>query len=602
MSYKNPSSIPKCPEELRAHSADQLSLLATLLRQELISSVTRSGGHFAPSLGVVELSIALHYCFDTPRDQIVWDVGHQGYVHKMLTGRRDRLSTLRSRNGLSGYLKRTESPFDCFGAGHAGTSISAALGLQCALQRRRMKQYVVAVIGDGALTAGMAYEALNHAGALGLDNFIVVLNDNGMSIGPNVGALSERKTLLGFFSSLGCTYIGPKDGHCFSTLLNVFTTAKELPGPVVVHLKTTKGKGDPEAERDPVTFHAVKTPQLASTKTLSPTYSEVFGQTLCHIATADQRVVAISAAMKDGTGLRAFAEAHPEAFFDVGIAEQHAVTFAAGLACQGLRPVVAIYSSFLQRGFDQVVHDVCIQNLPVVFALDRSGLVGNDGETHQGVFDISYLRTLPNLVIMSPKDEIELQHMLYTALKHPGPSAIRYPRGAAQGLPLDNDHHLLPIGKAQVLADGDDALLIAFGPQVADAQEIRRRLIQEFDIELAVVNARFAKPLDQPLLQSLALRYKTIFTLEDHARAGGFGSAVLEHLSDEGISCRVVRFGVQDRFVGHATQAQQRAENCCDPESIVQSIAAICPKRTRASKSTLYVEFREGINGIKQVA
>ena len=566
--------------ELRQMDAGSLELLAAELREELVEVITAVGGHFAPSLGVVELTLALHYCFETPDDRLVWDVGHQAYIHKMLTGRRELLGTIRTRGGLSGYLKRSESHFDTFGAGHAGTSISAAAGIASEFRRRGNENYVVSVIGDGSLTAGMAFEALNQVGGAQLERFIVVLNDNGMSIAENVGALAQQSELRGFFETLGFSYLGPSDGHCVSSLLEALNHAKTLQGPVVLHVKTVKGKGVERAEADPLAFHALKPPCQATVRELlvPPTYSEVFGQTMSELARQDPRVIAVTAAMPGGTGLSRFAKEFPNSFFDVGISEQHAVTFAAGLACEGARPFCAIYSSFLQRGFDQVLHDVCIQNLPVVFALDRSGVVGNDGETHQGVFDIAYLRSIPNLALYSPKDENELQHMLFTALMREGPSAIRYPRGRGVGVPMDDSLKELPIGRGELVAEGDDALLIALGPLVHTALTIRQQLQENFGINVAVLNPRFVKPLDTALFAEELPYYPLVCTIEDHSLMAGFGSAVLELVNDLQIPLQgsLRRFGVNDAFVSHASPAEQQALHRYDPDTIMRHIINEC--------------------------
>lgn len=617
------------PEGLRTLSTTQLQQVCEELRNELIDCIADAGGHFASSLGTTELSVVLHHLFSTPRDRLVWDVGHQAYVHKMLTGRRGQLPTIRKKGGLSGFLKRTESPYDCFGAGHAGTSISAAVGISSALQSSDSDAYTVAVIGDGSMTAGMAFEALNHAGALGLKRFIVVLNDNEMSISPNVGALSwlfstavtsRTSTLLrsrfkdlfrqgyvpeviykaidraeemtqGFFSSasmlfeaFGFRYIGPVDGHSVPDLITALSRAKDQDVPVLVHAYTVKGKGYQPAEQDPITWHGVVpfdrskgsfiSPPPAPSPKKVPSFTQVFSDSLILEAQADQKILGITAAMPGGTGLDKFQKALPEQFYDVGICEQHAVTFAAGLACEGYRPVCAIYSTFLQRGYDQVVHDVCIQKLPVVFAMDRGGVVGNDGETHQGVFDIAYLRSLPHIVLMSPKDENELRDMLHTAVRLDCPVALRYPRGNGLGVALDNEPKKLPIGKAEVLRQGSNILFICYGPLAYRALQVAERLQSEFGISSTVINARFAKPLDVELITQHARRHRVVCTLEDHAVQGGFGSAVLECLHDNEVllSHPVLRFGVQDEYVPHASQDEQHAMNGYDAESIFRRV------------------------------
>ena len=617
------------PEGLRSLDIEQLGRVACELRNELIDSVSTTGGHFASSLGATEISVALHHLFDTPHDRIVWDIGHQAYTHKMLTGRLPKMPSIRQKGGISGYVKRSESEYDCFGGGHAGTSISAAVGIRAALQRQGSERHVVAVIGDGSMTCGMAFEAMNHAGSLGLRNFIVVLNDNEMSISANVGAISwlfssaatsktstriraRLKSLFkkgyvpeivykavdraeevtqGFFCSaamlfeaFGFRYIGPVDGHSIEDLVKALEHAKQQDVPVLVHAYTLKGKGYKPAEQDPVTWHGVAPFNRSSGQFLCdaapsvenarPTYTAVFGQTLNELAREDDKIVAITAAMATGTGLEIFQRDHPDAFYDVGICEQHAVTFAAGLACEGYKPVCAIYSSFLQRSYDQIIHDVCIQNLPVVFAIDRAGAVGSDGETHQGVFDISYLRTLPNMVLMSPKDENELRHMLFTALQHKGPVALRYPRGLGVGVELDRRPARLPIGKAEALLQGEDALLICFGPLTGYGLAAAHTLSDDYGISCTVINARFAKPLDAELLRAELPQYQLVCTLEDHALSGGFGAAVLELISDSGLVLQnpLKRFGIGDAFLPHAKQEEQHEMHQYDVDSICHYI------------------------------
>jgi 1-deoxy-D-xylulose-5-phosphate synthase len=615
----------KLPEDLRTLTLQELEQVASELRDELIDTVSSSGGHFASSLGATEITVALHRVFDTPHDRLAWDVGHQAYIHKMLTGRRSKMGGIRTKDGISGFLKRSESPFDAFGAGHAGTSVSAAVGMRVALDTIDPSRYVCAIIGDGSLTSGMAFEALNHAGDLGLKRFIVVLNDNEMSISQNVGALSwlfsravtgetgsrARRTFKdlhrkgyvpdllyraidraeeatqGFFSSpamlfeaFGFRYIGPVDGNNVGEVVQALENAKRQDIPVIVHCQTVKGKGYEPAEEDPIMWHGVvpfdrtkgefKSTSSPTPKKL-PSYTGIFADTLIDIAKRDKRVVGITAAMPSGTGLDKFQKELPQQFFDVGICEQHAVTYAAGLACEGLRPVTAIYSTFLQRGYDQVVHDVCIQDLPVTFAIDRGGVVGNDGETHQGVFDIAYLRAVPNIVIMSPKDENELRHMIYTGVTRNGPTAIRYPRGNGTGVGLDANLSQLPIGKGEIVRHGKDALIVAFGPIIANALKAADILATKHNTSCAVINARYAKPLDTELLRAELPKYPLVCTLEDHAIAGGFGSAVIEYANDEGIALQspIKRFGVGDSFVPHATQAEQHALFGYDAESIV---------------------------------
>jgi len=622
------------PAGLRNLTVTDLAQVAQELRDELIDCVATSGGHFASSLGATEITVALHHMFDTPSDRIIWDVGHQAYVHKMLTGRRSEMGTIRKKDGLSGFLKRSESPYDAFGAGHAGTSISAAVGMRVALPPEK---YVVSVIGDGSMTSGMAFEAMNHAGALGLKNFIVLLNDNEMSISPNVGAISwlfsravtspasnfARKNVKalyekgyvpelvykaldraeeaaqGFFASaallfeaFGFRYIGPVDGHDVSSLVEALARAKQQDVPVIIHASTVKGKGYEPAEEDPVTWHGVNPfdrnrGEFIVGKSLPakklPTYTGVFAQALIELAGQDPRIKAITAAMPGGTGLDKLQAANPDAFFDVGICEQHGVTFAAGLACEGFKPVCAIYSTFLQRAYDQVVHDVCVQNLPVVFCLDRGGVVGNDGETHQGVFDVAYLRTLPNMVVMSPKDEQELRDMLYTATQHQGPITLRYPRGNGVGVELRTAFTPIEIGKAEILTQGSDALCIAFGPLASMAKFLADQLLASHGISIAVINARFAKPLDVELLSKEIPHYPIVFSLEDHALEGGFGSAILELINDQKLHVpgSLQRFGVKDAFVPHATQDEQHRMNGYDIESVRDFVLSRCKKRAK---------------------
>lgn len=613
------------PQGLRQLGTEELSQAARELREELISTVAESGGHFASSLGATEITVALHHCFDTPHDRLVWDVGHQAYIHKMLTGRRDALKNIRKKDGISGFLKREESEFDSFGAGHAGTSISAAVGMSTVFQTEKPNNYVVAVIGDGSIASGMALEALNNAGGLGLKNFIVVLNDNEMSISPNVGALSwlfshavtsrtsnllrERfKSLYkkgfvpevvykavdrveeltqGFFASasmlfeaFGFRYIGPVDGHNVGEIVTAIEHAKTQDVPVLIHTYTTKGKGYEPAEQDPITWHGVVPFDVQRGKFISapaakkaPSFTAVFAQAVSDLADRNPKLVAITAGMATGTGLDKFQEKHPTKFYDVGICEQHAVTFAAGMACEGYQPVCAIYSTFLQRAFDQVVHDVCVQNLPVVFAMDRAGVVGNDGETHQGVFDIAYLRAIPNITVMSPKDESELRDMLYTATQIDGPSALRYPRGNGVGVELSSSFKLLEVGKAELLKSGKDVLLIALGPLCYRALSVAESLAK-LGISASVVNARFVKPLDTELLHALISEHELAVILEDHALCGGFGSAILESINDAGVQARrpLLRFGVSDEFVVHASQDEQHQAHGYDMNSVLARI------------------------------
>jgi 1-deoxy-D-xylulose-5-phosphate synthase len=610
------------PADLKALPETDLSPLAQELREVIIATCAANGGHLAPSLGVVELTLALHRVFDSPADKIVWDVGHQAYAHKLLTGRRDRFGTLRTAGGISGFPKRCESPHDAFDAGHSSTSISAATGMAVARDLKGERNKVVAVIGDGSLTGGLAFEGLNHAGHINRD-LVVILNDNEMSIAENVGALSgflsravtsefvhkmkkdvERilegigspmgknflkvikraeESLKGFltpgmlFEAFGFEYIGPIDGHDLESLQETLESVRRFDDAVLVHVLTKKGKGYEPAERNPALFHGVGPFDVDSGAVKkgrggAASYTAIFGAALSRLAEEDERLVAITAAMPDGTGLSSFAATYPQRFFDVGIAEQHAVTFAAGMASQGMRPVFAVYSSFLQRAYDQVFHDVCLQNLPVVFAIDRAGVVGSDGPTHHGVFDLSYLRIFPNMTVMAPKDENELQHMLRTALSLNGPAAVRYPRGDGYGVPLDQDLVPLPLGKGEIIRSGDAGALVAVGTMVRPALEAAETLAHE-GISLTVVNARFIKPLDRELLLELAGRLPLMMTVEENALAGGFGSAVLELLEEEGVSgCNLRRLGYPDRYIEQGEQPQLRAMYGLDAAGIAASM------------------------------
>ena len=592
------------PKDLRKLKKEELSQLAGEIRTKIIQTVSNTGGHLAPSLGVVELTIALHRVFDSPTDKIVWDVGHQAYAHKLLTGRYDRFHTLRQLDGLSGFPKRAESPHDCFDVGHSSTSIAAALGMATARDARGGDEKVVAVIGDGSLTAGLAFESLNQAGHLKKD-LLVILNDNEMSISPNVGALSsffsrqltsdffvrlKRETehfldsvpkvgkdlrrlakkaeeaVKGFltpgmlFEAFDFDYVGPIDGHKLEELIQTLENITHMDGPVLMHVVTKKGKGYAPAEQNPHIYHGVGPfePDTGEVKKGAgpPSYTSVFGQTLTSMAEADDRIVAITAAMLEGTGLKAFAEHYPERFFDVGIAEQHAVTFAAGLASRGLKPFVAIYSTFLQRAYDSVLHDVCLQKLPVTFALDRGGLVGADGPTHHGVFDYSYLRPIPNLVFMAPRDENYLRHAIATALEFDGPFAFRYPRGAGTGVE-EGQASVLTIGKGDKLREGHDAVIFALGSQVPEALAAAE-LLEAEGISVAVVDPVFIKPLDSELLIAEAVKTGCVITAEENVIRGGFGSAVLELFSDEGVQVPVRRVGLPDKFVEQGSQAELR--------------------------------------------
>lgn len=610
------------PEDLKKIKREELPKLAGEIREKIIEVVSKKGGHLAPNLGVVELTIALHYVFDTPRDKLIWDVGHQSYTHKLLTGRRDRFPTLREFKGISGFPKREESPYDTFNVGHSGTSISAALGLIEARDKKGDDYKVVAIIGDGSISSGLAFEGLNHTGGLKRD-IVVILNDNKMSISKNVGAISAylsriitgqlytrvkqetehllknipkigepmlkaakmaEESLKGMiipgllFEELGFRYIGPIDGHRMDHLLITFENIKKLKGPILVHIITKKGKGYPPAEKDPALFHGTP-PFIISTgepksKPAIPSYTKVFGDTLVKLARRDKRIIAISAAMPEGTGLLDFAKEFPDRFYDVGIAEQHAVTFAAGLASVGFKPFVAIYSTFLQRAYDQIVHDVCLQNLPVVFCIDRAGIVGEDGPTHHGLFDLSYLRHIPSMTIMSPKDENELQHMIYTALKMESPVAIRYPRGVGIGVDLGEGMMRIPLGRWERLLDGDELAIFATGSTVYTALEAARRL-QMSSISTALLNGRFIKPLDRDLILKTIERTKAIVTIEEHLLEGGFGSAVLELLEREGIldrKIRVKRIGIPDQFIEHGSQNVLRLKYGLDPDGLTKTI------------------------------
>jgi 1-deoxy-D-xylulose-5-phosphate synthase len=582
------------PADLRRLPQDALARLAGEVRAQIIDSVSRSGGHFAAGLGTVELTVALHYVFDTPRDALVWDVGHQCYPHKILTGRRGELSSIRQRGGLSGFLRRDESPYDAVGAGHSSTSISSALGIAVANARLGLRRRAVAIIGDGGMTAGLAYEALAHAGALGED-LLVVLNDNGMSISPNVGGLSEYLgrivaehmarqpgdcALPGpqagcLFEALGFRYTGPCDGHDVQELVARLRGLRDERGPQLLHVVTCKGRGYAPAESDPVKYHGVS-PFDPATGIVPPVrasgaYTDVFGQWLCEAAGRDPRIVAITPAMREGSGLARFAQAFPERYFDVGIAEQHSVSFAAGLACQGLRPVVAIYSSFLQRAYDQVIHDVALQGLPVLFAVDRGGLVGPDGATHNGAYDLSFLRCVPGLVVMTPASGGELRDMLRTGLECGRPAAVRYPRAVAGDCLPVRAPDTIPLGTAEVRRHGRGVALLVFGTLLETALEIGEQL------DATVVNMRFVKPLDERLVLELALRHDLVVTVEENVVAGGAGSAVNECLNSHAVSVPVLNIGIPDRHLEHGTRAEVMAEAGLDRESILAAVAARYP-------------------------
>ena len=610
------------PEDIKKLNFDALKELAEEIREYMIEVISKNGGHLAPNLGVVELTLALHKVFNCPKDKIIWDVGHQSYIHKIITGRREAFKTLRQYNGLSGFPKIQESEYDAFGTGHSSTSISAALGMAIARDLKGENNEVIAVIGDGSMTGGMAYEALNNAGDL-QKKLIIVLNDNEMSIAKNVGAMSDylyqlrtartynriKKDLEGWlkqknygeniinivrrvkgsvkyllvpgsvFEHLGFKYYGPVDGHNLEHLVEVLETAKQTPGPVIIHVITKKGKGYAPAEESPNKFHGtgpfdIKTGKKIANPNAPVSYTEVFGKTLVQIAKNSKKIVAITAAMPDGTGLNYFADAYPDRFFDVGIAEQHAVTAAAGMAAAGLRPVVAVYSTFLQRAYDSVLHDIAMQNLPVVLGLDRAGLVGDDGYTHHGVFDYAYLRLIPQMTIMAPKDENELRHMLATALDFNGPIALRYPRGSGLGVDITEPLHTLPIGKAEELSEGSDVCLWAIGSMVDEAVKAAA-VLKEKGISAGVVNMRFVKPLDSGLLVKTAMQCKNIVTLEEGTIEGGAGSAVLEVLNENGLleNVRVLNLGIPDKYIPHGDKKLLMRDIGLDHDSIVTRIA-----------------------------
>jgi 1-deoxy-D-xylulose-5-phosphate synthase len=579
------------PADLRRLPAAQLPRLADDLRTFLVDTVGRCGGHFASGLGTVELAVALHYVYDTPRDALIWDVGHQGYPHKVLTGRRDALATIRRRGGLSGFLKRSESEYDAFGAGHSSTSIGAALGMSVASRHAGTDERAVAIIGDGAMTAGMAFEALEHAGGLGAD-LLVVLNDNGMSISPNVGALTDYLASLGrgdstgeLFESLGFDYHGPVDGHDLPGLVARLGELRRQRGPRLLHVLTKKGHGYAPAESDPIKYHGV-TPFDPEVGILpgpksAPTYTQVFGDWLCEMAAKDPRVVAITPAMREGSGLVRYAAQFPDRYYDVGIAEQHAVTFAAGLAARGLRPVVAIYSTFLQRAYDQLVHDVNLQKLPVTFAIDRAGLVGPDGATHNGNLDLSYLRCLPGLLVMAPADAEELRSMLYTGVQHDGPAAIRYPRAAALGEIRHGAMATLPIGVGEVRRDGRRVAILSFGTMLQPALEAADML------DATVANMRFVKPLDEALVLDLARTHELLVTVEENSVAGGAGSAVAECLAAHGVAAPMLHLGVPDRHADHGTREECLRDAGLDTaglfDAIASRLAVTGPGRTRGA-------------------
>jgi 1-deoxy-D-xylulose-5-phosphate synthase len=615
------------PIQLRHLPEASLLQLAEELLNYLIATVSETGGHFASNLGVVELTIALHYVFNTPEDRLIWDVGHQSYPHKILTGRRDGLKKIRQKDGLSGFPKRSESEYDTFGVGHSSTSISAALGMAIAAKLSNQKRKTVAIIGDGAMTAGMAFEALNHAGDIKA-NILVILNDNDMSISPNVGALKQYfgkilssrfyahlreggKKILShtpsfhdmarlteehfkgmfvpgtLFEEFGFNYIGPIDGHNLSSLVTTLKNIKTLEGPQFLHIVTRKGKGFEPAEQDPCVYHGVsafdKITGKFETKPSKPTYTQIFGDWLCDMAAVDEKLIGITPAMREGSGLVAFSEQYPERYFDVGIAEQHAVTLAAGMACDGLKPVVAIYSTFLQRGYDQLIHDVALQNLPVLFAVDRAGLVGADGATHAGMFDLSYLRCIPKLLIMSPANENECRQMLTTGFLHNAPAVVRYPRGSGTGKTIEKSLTSIPIGKAEIRRQGKQIALLAFGSLVPVAQKVGETL------NATVVNMRFVKPLDEALVLQMTERHELLVTLEENVIAGGAGSAIAEYLATQNNQVPILHLGLPDIFVEQGTQAELLAEVGLDEKGILQSIKQYVSSLSHQSTDVLNV-------------
>jgi 1-deoxy-D-xylulose-5-phosphate synthase len=612
------------PADLKKIPREDLPKLALEIRQLIVNVVSKTGGHLASSLGVVELTIALHYVFDVPKDKIIWDVGHQAYAHKLITGRRNLFHTLRQLGGISGFPKISESPYDAFTTGHSSTSISSGLGIATAKVLKKESSKVIAVIGDGSMTAGLAFEGLNQAGDIHKD-MIVILNDNDHSIAQNVGALSSllsrtfsakylqdfKKEFGGFLKSLpkigkdayqyakraeesfkafvtpgmlfeafNFDYFGPIKGHRLNHLIDMLTNIKNIDGPVLLHVTTQKGKGYAPAEDNPVYFHGVgsfevKTgDKVASTKS-PPTYTQIFGDTMVELGKTNDKIVAVTAAMPEGTGLAKFSQQFPDRFFDVGIAEQHGVTFSAGLALEGFKPVVAIYSTFLQRAYDQILHDVCLESLPVIFAVDRGGIVGEDGPTHHGLLDLSFLRSMPNMVVMAPKNGAELRRMMTTAVDHNGPIALRYPRGPVPHFHFDESTGPIPIGKAEILKSGDDLLILAIGSTVDDALSAHQ-ILSEKDIHATVVNSRFVKPLDTDLVCELAKKIPRIITIEENLLQGGFGSAVLEVLTDKGINnIKVHRIGVENTFVEHGERNTLRKKYGVDADSIVKAAMAL---------------------------
>ena len=601
------------PADLRKLDHDQLPQVADELRAYLLESVSKSGGHFSSGLGCIELTVALHYCFETPHDRIVWDVGHQAYPHKILTGRRDRIETIKKTGGLAPFPKRCESEFDTFGVGHSSTSISAGLGMTLAAANQKIDRRVVSIIGDGAMTAGMAFEALNHGGSLD-PNMLVILNENQMSISPNVGAITKilARMMSGptvtnirerskqmmhrdsrvwrfmsrweehvkgmimpstLFEEFGFNYVGPIDGHDLPLLVRTLQTIQTVAGPNLLHIITTKGKGYAPAEQDPIKYHAVapfnlETGIVPSTPAIrpAPTYTEVFGRWLCDMAEQDERLLAITPAMREGSGLVEFEQRFPDRYFDVSIAEQHAVTLAAGMACEQTHPVVAIYSTFLQRAYDQLIHDVAVQNLPVLFAIDRAGLVGSDGPTHAGTFDLSFLRCIPNMLIMAPANENECRQMLYTGYKHQGPAAVRYPRGKGPGKSVDETMQLLPIGKAEVVKKGSGVAILAFGSRLEPSTEVAAR------IGATLVNMRFVKPLDADIIIEMAHSHNLLVTVEENAVSGGAGSGVNELLAATGMTYNILNIGIPDLYIEHGSRQDCLAIAKLDATGILEQI------------------------------
>lgn len=601
------------PQDLRQLDIEQLPDLCKEVRDFLLQSVSDSGGHLASGLGALELTVALHYVYDTPNDKLVWDVGHQAYVHKLLTGRRDELRSIKKKNGLCGFPLRTESEYDTFGVGHSSTSISAALGMALAAKQKGLDSHSIAVIGDGAMTAGMAYEALNHAGDIDTE-MLVVLNDNDMSISPNVGGLSKylarllsgrfystmrenSKKILSktpvmkrfarraeehtkgmimpsatLFEEMGFVYYGPVDGHDVIELVKIIENIKDINEPKFLHVVTQKGKGYEPAEQDPIEYHAVSEFDLASgvkksTEKTTPTYTQVFSKWICDMASQDEKLVGITPAMREGSGLVEYSKKFPDRYYDVAIAEQHAVTLAAGMACEGLKPVVAIYSTFLQRAYDQLIHDVALQNLPVVFAIDRAGLVGSDGPTHSGNYDLSYLRCIPNMIVMAPTDENECRQMLYTAYQQNGPTAVRYPRGKGIGIEPLEEMEALDIGKAEIKIEGNSGIaILLFGSLLKEATDAAKEL------GATLINMRFVKPLDESLIHEIANTHKLLVTLEDNAIHGGAGSAVSEFLNRENSQTPIINLGIPDDYIEHATREEQLDQIGLTSSGIVKQV------------------------------